>query len=324
MPASRPVIAFLDAQTLDLGDLDMRPLSRLGRYLAIPKCSRGKIPPKARGAEIVVTNKVFLGKRELKNLPKLRLIAVSATGVNNIDLEAAQAAGVGVCNVAGYSTQTVVEHTLMFLLSCAHRLPAHDRAVKSGRWSRSPIFTLLDYPFTDLEGKTLGIIGHGTIGKKVARLARAFSMKILVGKIPGRRYPKSKDRVGLKELLKRSDFVSLHCALTPQTRGLINRERLALMKPGAYLLNLARGPVVVEAHVAQALERGRLSGYAADVTEQEPIPKAHPFLKKSLQDKVLLTPHVAWASRESRQRLVDEIGKNIEAFLKGRKRNRLV
>lgn len=319
----RPKITFLDAATLDLGDLNLQSIRRLGRYRAFPACRGNRIPQAAGDADVIITNKMVLGKEEMQALPKLRLICVSATGVNNIDLEAAGRLGIAVTNVAAYSTPTVVEHALMLMLAFAHRLPEHDAAVKRGDWSRSPLFTLLDYPFSDLNGKTLGVVGYGTIGKKLAQIARHLGMKIVVAALPGRKYHTQPRRHSLDQVLRQSDFLSLHTALTPRTRGLINRKRLTKMKPAAYLLNLARGPVVVERDVVWALEKNRLAGYGADVTETEPLPKDHPFLKKSLAKKLLLTPHVAWASRESRQRLVDEIAKNIRAFRLGRRRNRV-
>lgn len=326
-----PKIVFLDAASLDLGDLDMSPVFQLGSYRALPRSAPGKLPKPAQEADILLTNKVELGEAELAALPQLKLICVTATGVNNIDLPAAQACGIAVCNVAGYSTPSVVEHALMMLLSFSHRLLEHDGACKSGAWSRSPLFTLLDYPFAELRSKTLGIIGYGHIGRQVGRIAKAFGMQVIVAKLPGRNYAAKKEkknasvkRVPLSLLLRQSDFVSLHCALSDKTKHLMNAQSLALMKPSAYLINMARGPIVEEQAVAEALNKNRLAGYGTDVTATEPIPKNHPFLKKTMKHKVILTPHVAWASRESRQRLVDELGKNIAAFLKGKKRNRLV
>lgn len=317
-------IGFLDAATVDLGDLNLKRVQSQGDYHAVPRCPGGRLPRHLRDAEVLISNKVRLGGTQMDQCPYLRLICVAATGVNNIDLEAAQARGIGVCNVAGYSTTTVVEHTLMFVLAFSHRLLENDGAVKQGKWSRSPFFTLLEFPFHDLQGKTLGVVGYGHIGRRVAHLAKALGMEVLVAKLPGRRYAGTTPRTTLAALLRKSDFVSLNCPLSDLTRGLINRERLALMKAPAYLINMARGPVVVEQDVVRALKRGKLAGYGADVTATEPIPRGHPFLQKSLRSKILLTPHVAWASRESRQRLVDEIGENIAAFRKGRRRSRVV
>jgi glycerate dehydrogenase len=317
-------IVFLDAGTVDRGDLSMDTLKRVGRYRAIANCPRGKVARLVKNAEVVITNKVVLGEAEMKQLPGLKLICVAATGTNNIDLVTAKRCGIAVCNVAGYSTNTVVEHTLMFLLALSHRLLQHHASVMNGSWSRYSHFAYLEFPFSDLKGKTLGIIGYGHIGQGVAKLARDLGMKVLIGKIPGRKYSRASGRSELRTLLKKSDFVSLHCALSPQTLQLIDRKRLSWMKPKAYLLNLARGPVVVEEDIAWALRHGKLAGYASDVFSQEPPPQGHPLFHPLLRDKVLFTPHIAWASRESRQHMVEEMAKNIEAFWKGQRRNRLV
>ncbi|HEX5036276.1 MAG TPA: D-2-hydroxyacid dehydrogenase [bacterium] len=318
-------IVFLDAATVDLGDVDMSALRRVGAYHAFRDTRPSQIVSRARNADVIVTNKCVLGETELSRLPRLRLICVAATGVNNVDLISARRRGVAVANVAGYSTATVAEHALMFLLALSHRLPTHHEAAVSGAWSRSPHFAWLGRPFCDLEGKTLGIVGFGSIGRRVARLAASFGMKIALARIPGRSYRKGDARrLSLRSVMKRSDFLSLHCPLTKTTRHLINRRSLAWMKPTAFLLNLARGPVVEETAVARALEKGRLAGYAADVLSEEPPPRAHPLLARRLTGKVLLTPHIAWASRESRQRLVREMAQNIRAFKNGRRRNRVV
>lgn len=323
MPGKKPSILFLDAATVDLGDISIKNLRNQGGYTALALHPGDPLPPVAMGAEIVVSNKYPLREAQLGFLPKLKLICVAATGTNNVDLEAARRRGIAVCNVAGYSTSTVVEQTLMFLLALGHRLGEHDAAVKSGAWSRSPHFALLDFPFRDLEGKTLGILGYGNIGRRVARVAKALGMRVAVGKIPGGKYPAREKRLDLRRLLQTSDFVTLHCPLSDRTKGLIDAKALGWMKPNAYLLNLARGPIVDESAVAAALRAGGLAGYASDVLVQEPPPEEHPLFDPELRDKVLFSPHIAWASLESRQRLVDEIAANIQAFLRGKRRNRV-
>lgn len=319
-----PKLVFLDAATVDLDDLDMSSLRKNGDYVAFNSSEGSEVVDRSRKAEILITNKCLLGKREFSRLPKLRLVCVAATGVNNIDLESAKRRKIAVTNVAGYSTQTVAEHTLLFLLAASHRLLDHHRGALSRDWVRSQSFALLSYPFSNLAGKTLGIIGYGTIGKRVARLARIFGMKTIIVKLPGRSYPSSPKRYPLRAFLKKSDFVSLHCPLTETTRNLVNRRFLNLMKPTTYLLNLARGPVVDEQEIALALKEKRIAGYATDVLSTEPPPPDHPFFEEGVRERILITPHIAWASRESRQRLVDEMGKNIVAFLTGKKRNRIV
>jgi glycerate dehydrogenase len=316
-------ILFLDAATVDLGDIDFAALRRQGQLVLLDKRAGDPLPAEAKSARIIISNKYRLGREELSQLSGLNLIAVAATGTNNVDLAEARRRGIAVCNVAGYSRDTVVEHAVMFLLAFAHRFPEHLRAAKDGRWSASPHFALLDFPFSDLAGKRLGILGYGDIGKRVAKVAKALGMEVSSGRLPGRKYSKADRREPLKRLLQRSDYISLHCPLTAETQSLIDAEKLSWMKPSAYLLNLARGPIVDEAALAAALRAGRLAGYGADVTAQEPIPPSSPLLVPELADKVLLTPHVAWASRESRQRLVDEIAANIAAFRIGKKRNRV-
>jgi glycerate dehydrogenase len=319
----RPLILFLDAGTVDLGDVDLEELKKGGDVVLLNKRAGESLPREAARAEVVISNKYFLGSEEMERLPALKLVAVAATGTNNVDLAEARRRGVSVCNVPGYSTATVVEHTLMMLLAFSHRLVEHVEAVRAGDWSRSPCFALLNFPFSDLDGKTLGILGHGDIGKRVGTLAKALGMKVRIGKLPGRTYRKNEKRDSLEELLSKSDYVSLHCPLTDSTKGLIDREKLSWMKPGAYLLNMARGPLVVESSVAAALRAGGLAGYGADVCSQEPPPSNHPLLAKDIQSKVLMTPHVAWASRESRQRLIEQIARNIHAFFRGKKLNRV-
>ncbi len=319
-----PRITFLDAGTVDLGDLRMIALMRLGRVRLYRDTPAGKVVARSRGMSVVVTNKCLLGRGELARLPDLRMIALTATGVNNVDLAEARRRGVAVANVPGYSSDTVAEHTLMFLLALGHRLREHHEAAISGRWYRSKSFALLGFPFSDLKGKVLGIVGYGAIGRRVGRFARMLGMQVRIGRIPGRRYRSGPRRQTMAAIFSGSDFVTIHAPLTPLTYHLVGTRLLRRMKPNAYLLNLARGPIVDEPAVVRALRSGRLAGYAADVMEQEPPPLNHPFFRKGVREKVLLTPHIAWASREARQRLVDEVAKNIEAFLNGKRRNRVV
>lgn len=324
----KPNIVFLDSSTVDLNDLDLSQLKRLGNYRSYPMTSQGQIIKRARKAGIIVTNKCVLGPQQLASLPQLKLICVTATGVNNVDLSFAKSNNIAVCNVKGYSTTTVAEHTLMFILALSHRLLEHRQGVLDKKWSRSSSFTLLDFPFLDLKGKILGIVGYGNIGKKVAGLAKAFGMKVLVSKtfvakMPGRSYLSSKNRIPLNVLLRKSDFVTLHCPLTKQTYHLIGNRQLKLMKPSSYLVNTCRGSVVDTQAIFHALKKNWIAGYATDVLNMEPPQKNHLFLRPSLKHKILITPHVAWASKESRQRVIDEIVKNIQAFKTRKKRNRV-
>jgi len=326
--SKKQIIAFLDASTVELGDVDNSSLRKLGHYRIFPLTQPGQVLRHARHAEVVITNKCKLDGRHFRQLPKLKLICVAATGVNNIDLEAAERSGIAVTNVRGYSTTTVAEHTMMLVLALSHRLLEHHawsvNGSLKGSWSRSPHFALLDFPYSDLAGKTLGIIGYGAIGRKVAKLARSFGMNISIAKLPGRSYPKVPKRSTLRDTLRTSDFVTLHCPLTQATHNLINKEKIRWMKRSTCLLNLARGPIVAEKDVAHALLTSKIRAYAGDVLAEEPPPSDHPLFDSRLRDKVIFTPHVAWASRESRQRLLNEIAENIRAFQKGRKRNRIL
>lgn len=317
-------IVFLDQSTVDLGDLSLSALKKQGVFVGYANSQEGEIRDRLQKAHVAIMNKCGLDASHFAALPSLKLVCVAATGVNNIDIHAAKKRGIAVTNVARYSTTTVAEHTLMLLLAASHRLIEHHRGATEGAWSRSPHFTLLDYPFRDLHGKTLGIIGYGAIGKAVARLAKAFGVKVLIAKLPGRRYSTKPVRYSLEYVLAQSDFVSLHCPLVATTDRLMNRARLKQMKRGAVLLNLARGGVVDEDAVAAALKTGHLGTYATDVTTTEPPPPTHPLFAPELRDKILMTPHIAWASVESRQRLIDEIAQNITAWKRGTRRNRVV
>lgn len=320
---TKPTLVFLDTNTVDLKDIDFTRLKQSTTAQFYSDLSVDDIIKKAKQADIVITNKCVMDRKTIEQLPRLKLICVAATGVNNVDLIAAKEHKIAVCNVAGYSTHTVAEHAFLFMLALAHRFLEHDTASKNGEWSQSDSFTVLKYPFFDLRGKTLGIIGYGSIGKQVAKIARAFKMNVLIAALPNRTY-KNKNRTPLKEFLKKSDFVSLHTALHQNTYHLINKNTLTYFKKGSCLINLSRGAVVDEQAVATALLKNQLTGYASDVLSSEPPPPHHPLLNSLLKQKVLLTPHIAWASHESRQRLVDEITKNIIFFLKGKSRNKIV
>lgn len=322
--AKKPRLLFLDASTVDLNDLDMSAFKQLGHYKKFDLLPDSSITNEASKADIIITNKCVLDAEKITSLSQLRLICVAATGVNNVDLDACRKNNIAVCNVAGYSTQTVAEHTFMFLLALAHRLQEHHQAATSGLWSQSPHFSVLDFRFSDLCGKTLGLIGYGSIGKKVAAMAKVFGMRVLVAALPGRKYPASQKRISHWQLLAESDYVSLHTSLHQNTFHLMGKKELSSMKKTACLINLSRGPVVDTKALVEALGKNKIRAYATDVLEQEPPTSEHPLLDPKLKEKVIITPHVAWASYESRQKLVNEMALNIEAFLKGKKRNRVV
>jgi glycerate dehydrogenase len=313
---------FLDLATVDCGDVDLTPLeSAITGWQYHAATSPQETLQRIRGAELVVSNKVILDRAILQQTPELKLICIAATGTNNVDLEAARELGIAVTNVAGYSTPSVVQQVFGLILGLTNRLPEYRSLVSAGAWPQSSMFCLLDHPFRELNGKLLGIVGYGALGRSVARVAEAFGMEVILAQRPGG--PEREGRMPLDELLRRSDVVSLHCPLTEQTRDLIGAQELALMKPDALLINTARGGIVDEAALAKALQEERIGGAGVDVLAEEPPATDNPLLGLDLPN-LIVTPHIAWASRESRQRLLDEIAANIRAFHSGERRNRVV
>ena len=319
---SQAKAVILDAATIDCGDIDMSLFNQTPYEWSIHQATRhDEASERLREAEVVVSNKVVLDRTLLTQADRLKLICVAATGTNNVDLEAAGELGVAVTNVAGYSTPSVVQWVFTHILALTCRLPEHHQAVCQGEWQRSPRFALLDYPFRELAGKTLGIVGYGVLGQAVARVAEAFGMQLLIARRPGGEAQTG--RVPLDKLLPQVDVLSLHCPLTENTRNLIGRDELAAMKPDALLINAARGGIVDEEALAKALAGGTIGGAGVDVLSCEPPTAGNPLLEQPLPN-LILSPHVAWASRESRQRLVMELVANIQAFVSGERRNRLV
>ncbi len=306
---------FLDHSSLDLGDLDMTPLEQAFAELQThDRSTPAQVIERLQGAQVAISNKVPLDAAVFAACPELKLVLIAATGSNNIDLAAARERGVTVCNCQGYGTPSVAQHTLMLLLALATRLPDYQRAIREGRWQQAQQFCLLDFPIVELAGKTLGLLGHGELGSAVAKLAEAFGMRVLLGQLPGRA-PRP-DRLPLSELLPQVDALTLHCPLTVDTFNLIDAEELALMKPGAFLINTARGGLVNEQALADALRRGHLGGAATDVLSQEPPSAGNPLLAADLP-RLIVTPHSAWGSREARQRIVMQLTENAEAFFSG-------
>ena len=307
---------FLDRDSLDCGDLDFGDLDRvlpdLDYYAAT---GPEQVAARIAEAEVVISNKVALDAAALRHAPRLRLICVAATGVNNVDLTAAARAGVTVCNCRGYGTPAVVQHVFALLLALCARLPEYRQAVRDGRWQRASQFCLLDYPIRELADKTLGIVGYGELGRGVARLAEAFGMRVLLAQRPGT-VELLEDRTPLPLLLPQVDVLSLHCPLTPETRGLIGAWELALMRRDAVLLNTARGGLVDEAMLADALRKGALGGAGVDVLTLEPPTAGNPLLGPDIPN-LIVTPHCAWGSRESRQRLVGQLAENVRGYLGG-------
>ena len=323
MKIRKPRIVFLDAGTVDYGDLSLRPLEVFGKITVYHHSAPKEIASRLRQAEIAVANKCVFSRKILKASKNLRCIAVTATGFNNIDLAAARECGIAVCNVPGYSTDTVAQNTVALMLVLAGNLLKYNEAAHSGLWSRSPFFVYGAYPILELRGKKLGIIGYGSIGKRVGQIAKALGMELMISRIPGRVYP-AKDKIKrlfFEKVIREADFVTLHTPLTDLTRDLINDRVLRKMKPSAFLLNCARGGIVNEKALLRALKSKQIAGAALDVLTEEPPPRNHILLGAP---NLLLLPHVSWASREVRTRLIGEVAQNIRAFLKGRKRNRIV
>lgn len=310
---------FLDRDTVDRGDLDFSTLENVVPEWQFYGFSRpADLSTRLAKAELVITNKVKLDADAFTLAPKLRLICVAATGTNNVDLEAARRHGVVVSNVRGYATPSVAQHVFALMLSLSIHLGKYRRAVMKGEWQRSPYFCLLDFPIREIAGRIIGIVGYGELGREVARLAEAFGMQVLIAQRTGA--APQPGRLPLHDLLPQVDVLSLHCPLTPETRNLIGAKELALMKSDALLINTARGGIVDEKALAEALREGRLGGAGMDVLSEEPPMRGNSLLEDDIPN-LIVTPHIAWASRESRQRLANEMALNIAAFLAGTPRN---
>ncbi len=314
-------IVVLDGHTLNPGDLSWDDLKALGSCEVYERTPSDQTVARALGAEIVLTNKVLLDGPVLARLPHLRYIGVSATGYNVVDVNAARQRGIVVTNVPAYGTPSVVQLTFALLLELTHRVGLHSEGVRQGRWCRSPDFCYWETPLVELDGLTFGLVGYGRIGQAVAPVALALGMKVLVctphppaPPAPGITF------VGLDDLFARSDVVSLHCPLTPQTKHLVNPSRLALMKPSAFLINGSRGLLVDEPALASALNAGRLAGAAVDVLSTEPPSPENPLLATR---NCIITPHLGWATRAARARLMQIAVANVRAFLEGHPQNRV-
>jgi glycerate dehydrogenase len=314
---------FLDYATVSFrDDLDPAALRRAMPALELrPHTAQEQVAETIAGAEVVLLNKLRVTRQIMERTPPLRLIALAATGTNNIDLEAARERGIAVCNLRDYCTASVVQHVMGTLLLLTHKLREYDALVRSGAWQRGEQFCLLDHPIRELTGRKLGIVGYGALGKGVARAAQAFGMEVLVANRPGG--PPLAGRHDLEDLLPQLDVLSLHCPLTPATQGMIGARALARMKPDAVLINTARGALVDSAALADALHAGRIGGAAIDVLPQEPPVDGNPLLAGDIPN-LIVTPHIAWAARESRQRCVDEMAANVEDFRRGGRRGRVV
>jgi glycerate dehydrogenase len=313
---------FLDYATVSFnGDLDPRSLREALPGLEIrDHTAQQDVASQVAGRDFVLVNKLRITREIIEASPALRLIALAATGTNNVDLVAAGERGVAVCNLRDYCTASVVQHVFGVLLLLTQRLREYDALVRSGAWQRGENFCLLDYPIRELVGRRLGIVGYGTLGRGVARAATAFGMEVLVANRPGGTAVPG--RMDLDELLPAIDVLSLHCPLAPATQGMIGASRLSRMKRDAVLINTARGALVDAPALADALRGGRLGGAAIDVLSQEPPVDGNPLLAGDIPNLVV-TPHIAWAAREARQRCIDEMAANIADFRRGGRRGRV-
>lgn len=307
-------IVILDGQALNPGDLSWDCLNEFGTVTYYDRTSNEEETVKRIGpAEIVILNKTPITESVLAKCPSIRLICVLATGYNVVDCQAAAKRNIPVCNVPGYGTDSVAQFTFALLLELCHQIGHHSTVVHQGKWSKCPNFCFWDTPQMELVGKTMGIIGYGSIGQAVAKIAKAFGMKILA--YSRTQYPEhAGEYTDLDTLLQNSDIVSLHCPLFPETKGMIDAEAITKMKNGAILLNTARGPLIDEQAVADALRSGKLRGAAMDVVSQEPIPESSPLLSAP---NCIITPHMAWAPVEARQRILNITMDSIRGFLNG-------
>lgn len=316
-------IVELDRETLGY-DIDTSVLKTIGSFEEHEAADLETTREYIKDADVIIFNKTKMNEELLKDAPNVKLLAITATGFDNIDLEYCKSRGIAAANVKAYSTPAVAQHTFAMALFVLEKISYYDEYVKSGRYSSQSGFCNFDEKYNELSGKTWGIIGMGNIGRSVAKIAEAFGCKVIFYSASGNSTCTDYERVDLDTLLKESDVLSIHCPLSDRTRNLINRDTLKLMKKSAILINVARGPVVNDADLAEALNNGTIAGAGLDVLGVEPMEKDNPLGLIKDSRKLLITPHMAWASVESRQRCFDEVLLNIKAFIEGRERNRLV
>ena len=309
-------IVVLDGYTLNPGDLSWKGFEELGQVQLYDRTPREKTEERIGDAEIILTNKTVIDRAILEQCPGLRYIGVLATGYNVVDVKAAESRGIVVTNIPDYGTDAVAQYTFALLLELCHHVGLHDESVKAGRWEKNPDFCYWKTPLMELSGKTMGIIGFGRIGQRTGSIAQAMGMKVYA--YSRRPRPELENDtcqyVSLEQLLAESDVISLHCPLLPETEGLINRNTISRMKDGVLIINTARGGLIVEKDLAEALEGGKVAGAAADVVSTEPIRGDNPLLTAP---HMILTPHMAWGAKESRERLMNQAVENLKAFLRG-------
>lgn len=313
-------VVVLERNSLGI-DIDTSCFDRLGECVQYPVSLAGDTSEKIKDADIIIVNKVPMNESTLKDAKNVKLICVTATGVDNIDLDYTKSRGIKVTNVGNYSTAAVAQHTIALTLYVLEKLNYYDNYVKSGTYGSQPRFSNFDLPFFELEGKTWGIIGMGNIGRTVAAVATAFGCKVIFFSASGKNNSSDYERVEWSTFLKESDIISIHCPLTDRTRGIFDLEALKKMKKSAILVNVARGPIVNDQDLYTALTENLIAGAGLDVLGKEPISPENPLGKIKDSTKLIITPHMAWASTEARMRLVDEVYKNAESFIKGVDRN---
>ena len=314
-------IVILDGKTL--GDISIEKLNEIGEVQYYEATDESQVVERIKDANIILTNKVVLNRNNMKDAKNLEFIAETATGFNNIDIDYAKEHKIGVANVAGYSTNAVVQHTFASALGLLDQVVYYDRYVKEGEYSKSGSFTCLNKPYYEIENKVWGIIGLGAIGNRVGKIAEAFGAEVIYYSTSGKNSSTQFKKVSFEELLEKSDIISIHAPLNENTKGLINYEALIKMKSSAILVNMGRGPIVVEKVLARAIEEEQIRGAALDVYETEPVGEDNILLSIKNKDKLLLSPHIAWASIEARERLFNEVVENIKAFYNGKDRNRV-
>jgi glycerate dehydrogenase len=309
-------IVVLDGFTLNPGDLTWKSLKEIGDLTVYDRTADGQIIERIGAAEIVYTNKTPITRQTLEKVSNLRFIGVLATGYNVVDIAAAKERGISVANIPTYGTTAVAQMTIALLLELCHHVGAHSEAVKMGAWAKNPDFCFWNYPLIELAGKTIGIVGYGKIGQATGKIARAFGMKILAFDQYREESLENADMkyVGLEKLLAEADVISLHCPLFDGNKGMINRETIAKMKDGVFIINTARGGLIIEDDLAEALNSGKVGGAAVDVVATEPIKANNPLLTA---ENCIITPHIAWAPRESRERLLQIAANNLKQYLAG-------
>ena len=301
-------IVNLDAYTIHLNDLDWNELAQLGDLVTYDRIAPEDVIPAIEDAEAVFTSKVKFTKAVIDAVPKLKFIGVTATGYDNIDLAAAKARGIAVCNVPAYSTESVAQHTFALILELTNHVGRYTALVREHQWENAPDFTFIDRPLLQLSGRSLGIIGYGSIGRRVAQIAEAFGMTVHI-------YSKE------PEAAVQSDMLTLHCPATPDNKGFVNKDFISKMKDGAILINTARGALLNEDDVADALKSGKLAAAAVDVVNGEPPRKGHPFIGL---ENLYITPHIAWSTKEARAVITKTSAANLKSFLTGGDLNRIV